>query len=339
VGRHLANLPILARSPSTAYQLQKLVARHRGIVALGGVLAAALIVFAVAMSIMYGRQRAERLRAEHSSAFLRGMLASVDPANARGDQVLVRDILDEAAGKVATELAGEPILQAEVLDTLIEAYDGLGLPAEALSLARLRLDLVTRLAGAGSVERAAALRIFGGTHREAGHPDSALLALREADELTRRSARAPRIEVARTRHALAVALAAVGRLDEAEATHREALALLEKLEGKGSEYASYVSDLSTTLEQQGRNAEAEAAQREALAIHQRFSGVDHPDALVNMTNLALLLRKQRKYAEAESLYRATITLQRKVLGNEHPVLAKTLTNLGLAEVPATVAKS
>ena len=115
IGRHLANHPILARSPSTTYHIQKLVARHRAVTALAGTLAIAIMVFAIAMSGMYNEQRIERLKAEHVSAFLQDMLASADPERARGDQLLVRDVLDQAAVKASTDLVDEPEVAAAVI--------------------------------------------------------------------------------------------------------------------------------------------------------------------------------------------------------------------------------
>ena len=329
VGRHLANLPILARSPTTAYQIQKLVARHRGVAAVGATLVVALIFFAVAMSFMYSRQRVERLKAEQINRFLQEMLAAADPSVARGDQVLARDILDRAAAKVSTEFADNLEVRDSVLQTLLQAYDGLGLTSESIKFAHLRVESATKLHGPKSPEAAAALNNLADAFLDGGHADSALVALDESSSILKEK-RSGSPQMANMLGLSAIAFHDLGKFPESEKLARESVELYRKSVGeKDTLYAGSVSTLSVTLEKEGRLEEAEAAQREALAIRKEAWGADHPNVLVSMSNLAKLLKMQRKYAEAESLYRETIVAERRVLGTDHPILAKGINNLAV----------
>jgi eukaryotic-like serine/threonine-protein kinase len=66
--RHLANLPVLAGPPSTAYRIQKFVRRHRvGVAAAAGTLTL-LIAFAVTMAFQAQRIARERDRANREAA-------------------------------------------------------------------------------------------------------------------------------------------------------------------------------------------------------------------------------------------------------------------------------
>ena len=65
IRRHLADQPILARPPSTIYQLRKMVARHRLPVAFAGVLLGVLVGAAVVSTALY--IRAERARGQAES--------------------------------------------------------------------------------------------------------------------------------------------------------------------------------------------------------------------------------------------------------------------------------
>ena len=329
VGRHLVNLPILARSPSTAYQIQKLVARHRGVAAIGATLVVALIFFGVAMSLMYSRQRVERLKAEQINRFLQEMLAAADPAVARGDQVLARDILDRAAAKVSTEFADNLEVRDSVLQTLLQAYDGLGLSSEAIKFAHLRLESATQLYGPKSFEAAAALNTLADAFIDGGHADSALAALDQASSILK-DKRSGSPQMANMLGLSAIAFHDLGKFPESEKLARESVELYRKSVGeRDTLYAGAVSTLSVTLEKEGRLEEAEAAQREALAIRKEAWGADHPNVLISMSNLAKLLKMQRKYADAESLYRETIAVERRVLGKDHPILAKGINNLAV----------
>ncbi|MFN8179717.1 MAG: serine/threonine-protein kinase [bacterium] len=330
VGRHLANLPILARAPSTTYQIRKLVARHRAVAGLAATLVVALVGFGAAMSVMYHRQRVERVKAEHINGFLQDMLSAADPASARGKAVLARDILDRAAGKVSTELVDEPQVKAAVLATLADAYKGLGLPSEAVALGHSRVTAATQASGRRSVEEAAALDALGDAFLDAGHPDSALAAVQAAAAILEGRRRSSSVEMANTLALWGTSLHDLGQFAESEKLLRRSVEMYRRTVGnRDARYAGAVNSLSVTLEKEGRFAEAEAAQREALAIHQATSGLDSPVVLISTSNLAKLLKLQRKYAAAESLYRANIAVERRVLGNDHPILAKGLNNLAV----------
>jgi hypothetical protein len=47
-------------------------------------------------------------------------------------------------------------------------------------------------------------------------------------------------------------------------------------------------------------------------------GIEHPETLTSMSNLALVLGDQGKYAETEQIHRQTLKLKEKVLGVEYP---------------------
>ena len=70
IQRHLQNEPVLARPPSTAYLLQKLVRRHRLIFASGGAIVAIVVLALTATSInfYYSARRIERARVQEQAA-------------------------------------------------------------------------------------------------------------------------------------------------------------------------------------------------------------------------------------------------------------------------------
>jgi tetratricopeptide (TPR) repeat protein len=79
----------------------------------------------------------------------------------------------------------------------------------------------------------------------------------------------------------------------------------------------------------GRYNEAESHLLEVTEIRQRVLGVEHPNTLTSVSNLALVLRIQGKYEAAEEMNRRALEGREKVLGNEHPFTLTSVSNLAL----------
>ncbi|KAJ9663362.1 hypothetical protein H2198_000879 [Neophaeococcomyces mojaviensis] len=58
-------------------------------------------------------------------------------------------------------------------------------------------------------------------------------------------------------------------------------------------------------------------------------GLEHPDTLTSMNDLALVLSNQGKYEQAEEMHGQTLEVQKKVLGHEHPDTLTSMNNLAL----------
>jgi tetratricopeptide (TPR) repeat protein len=76
----------------------------------------------------------------------------------------------------------------------------------------------------------------------------------------------------------------------------------------------------------GQYVAAEPLYKETLQLSKVF-GIEHPDTLMSMNNLAALYQSQGKYEAAESLFKETLQLWKKVLGLEHPNTLKSIDHL------------
>ena len=165
IERTLTNRAIEAHPPSAAYSFRKWVARHRALSAY----AATLILLAAGLGIWASNQAAEAARRQREQLqrnadvaewrrkeqsrhrreldvvqeiqrFWERAVTSLGP-DSDGGNVTVRALLDEAAGRVETELRNQPEAAAAVHETLGRAYAGAGLaePAERQLRASLAL--------------------------------------------------------------------------------------------------------------------------------------------------------------------------------------------------------
>ncbi|MFN8177644.1 MAG: serine/threonine-protein kinase [bacterium] len=330
VARYLENRPILARPQSAGYRTRKFVKRHLVATSFGAVLALSLIAFAITVSVLYGEQRVERLKAERTNAFLVDMLSSVDPQKAKGKDVLVRDILDQASAKADSELANEPAVQASLTRTMSDVYSALGLYDEALKQSRVCVGANERAFGPHHVETAKALAALGDVQFSAGQNDSAEATLRQAlaaGEAARK--RDPEL-LAFSYNSLANLLGQRGQCEEADNLFVKALLWAGRMPGPDSvAYGATLNDRSQLLRACGKTKEAAALAEQVLAFRERKLGPDDPRTITAMGNLATLRQMAGQNAEAEEMFRKVIAAQEKVLGPNHPNLATNLNNQAL----------
>jgi hypothetical protein len=82
-----------------------------------------------------------------------------------------------------------------------------------------------------------------------------------------------------------------------------------------------------SLRSDGRYREAEAPFEEVLQTRKRVLGVEHPDTLTSMANLASTYRNQGRWKEAEELEVQVMETSLRVLGAEHPDTLTSMANL------------
>lgn len=314
IRRYLQSEPILARPPSTGYQLRKMLLRHKLPFAFATVLFVVLAGSALSLwtqSREVGRQRdkavlAERLaeerllgmtdahrqrdrearKAEEINRFLQGMLASADPTR-EGRHVTVLEVVDQAAARVDHELEGLPDVEAAVRSTLGTTYQSLSKYEQAEEQFR---EVV------------------------------ALYKLRPGPQ---------RLEAADVMDKLAAILSAKANFEEAEKFYRDALAIRREVLGdEHPQLTTSLNEMATFFHNRGDRKAAEPVVQEALRLYHEI--LDQGQALidVDLSGLAAYLCMQEKYDEALALYRDTLDMRRRLLGNEHLLVAYDL--IGLA---------
>ena len=80
------------------------------------------------------RALASQQRAEAVLQFMTDSFQLADPSHARGKDITAREILDQGAARIRTELSGQPELQATLLDTIGSVYLSLDLPGDPAAL-------------------------------------------------------------------------------------------------------------------------------------------------------------------------------------------------------------
>jgi serine/threonine-protein kinase len=328
IERHLGGLPVRARRSTIGYRLAKFARRNRTAVA-GGMLLVALLVYGFARERgLRDRAQTEAAKAEAVSEFLGTLISSADPAQARGQEVTVAQVLERSEELLGQEggMARQPVVEAAIRIVLGRTYQGLGKVAEA----EVQLLRALELAGgleSGSVAALDAAEALGANRT--GDYESRERFLRRVVEVRQRTLGAEDDDTLSAAALLVRLLRARGEFGEAEALARENLEKQIRRHGRNHPETLVASNaLAGVLYDTARYEEAAGIYRDARAISRIQLGATHPETLRLTSNLGASLSAMGRYREAEPLQREVVEARLRVLGDRHHQTGMSMHNLG-----------
>ena len=336
--RRLRDEPVEARPRTPAYVAARFVRRNTGLVAASAAAALILVagvfgVAAFAVEAERGRRLAqtEAARAEAVNRFLTDMLASVDPENALGAEVLVRDVLDEAAATADVRLGDRPAVESAVRVTMAHTYRGLGLVDRAVENARRAVERAKKAFGRNDPRTADALSALGVALIEAGEPAAAQETLAAVVDIRERTHGVGSAEAALARGELARAYLDSGRRREALRIWESSLETTRRELGeRDARTLTVMHNYASALSAMGRFDEADRFFNRVIELRRDVFGPEHPQTLTARSMLASMLQRQDRNAEAAEQFRAILAGRRDVLGPRHHSTITAGANLGVA---------
>jgi len=345
IQNYLNGNPLLAGPETATYRAKKFVRRHAGSVATAALVAGAIVLGLVVSTAMYFRAeqalrreaaaRAEAERQAHISQavneFLNNdLLPSFDPYRAKGHEVTVTEILDNAAEKLEGKFNDAPLIEASIRDTLGTTYTSLGKYAAAEP----------------HLERALKLRQgqFGGEHPDTlnAMADLSLLYLKqfrfsEAESLRLKTLEGRRRVLGEEHPDTVSSISNMGwvyymqgRNNEAEPLFVKVLEIRRRVLGEEHpDTLDAMGSLAGLYQAQSRYKEAETLFVKALEIRRRIWGEEDLPTLSSMSELGWLYYTQGRYNEAEPLLVKPLEIQRRVLGEELPETLSSIDKLGM----------
>jgi tetratricopeptide (TPR) repeat protein len=161
IRRYLDDQPIVARPPSTGYQLQKFVLRHKALVAGTAAVFLALSLGVVAATWQAIRARREAARATAMNSFMTQMLTAADPQEDGSKDVTVAELLLQASEKADKTLQGQPEVEADARMMLGATFYSLGKLDQSLKELKRAVALRESGVGKNTDAHAQALRELG----------------------------------------------------------------------------------------------------------------------------------------------------------------------------------
>jgi tetratricopeptide (TPR) repeat protein len=343
LGRYLAGQPILAHPPSTLYQLRKLAARNRGVVAAVAAIAVLLVALAVTSTVQAQRVRRERDRAAAEAAkagainaFLQEALGAADPWGKGSRSVTLLDALRQARVKSETAFRGQPLVEAAVLQTIGVTLANLAEFAEAETALQASLRLREGVLGRRSGETAVSLQHLSGLYENWRKIDESERYGREAYELARDIHGSDSPEAAEALNTLATAVRRKGRFDEAKGLAVE-MRRIAKIHagtpGAAGEAAERVENaallllVSLALDQQDFGAMEALASERLARLRSQYPG-PHPLTAGALNDVAVAKTNNGDLEGAEAFGKEALEMDRATLGQDHPEVASALENLG-----------
>jgi serine/threonine protein kinase/tetratricopeptide (TPR) repeat protein len=344
VQRYLSDEPVSASPPSATYKARKFVRRHK--VALGVTAAMFVALLAGLIVALWGlrtarierdnaiaARKAEAEAREYESqtdTFLTDMFTSISPEQARGRQVLVRDLLDQAAQRIDKSPPSHPLVEASLRFTFGRAYRALGLIDEAGHQLQRAVELERAQRGPRHVATANALLELGITYLMAGKHDEAERALREAVQTFGALKGADDSDTMGAQVNLSELLIKRGKIDEADKLLTPMFTRVRDKAGPSSPDAVMLAGaLANLRDEQGRYDEEETLLRSVLESLRKAYGDDHPDTLGAVTNLGNWMRTRGRSAEAVPMLTGAYRTSQRVFGPDHPETLTVGNNLAL----------
>ena len=322
--RYLSDEPVLARPPSTLYQVQKFAQRNRALVA--GICVAFLALIVGLTGTVIGlvqatqardasRRSEERTRAVLD--FQTRMLSSVDPER-DGRLVTVATILDQAAEELRHREADDAEVEASIRLTIGVTYRALGLYPEAEEQVVPAWEILQAELGPDHPRTLFAMTEVGELRRDQGHLDEAEKLQRSAlSRLLSQPLEDPTAPL-HVKSGLGLTLRLKGQFDQAGKLFEDALEECERT--LGPEHFNTVdmrSGLASVRILQGRFKEAESLLQNILELRRRDRGEAHPRTLNTLSDLASVMKGLGRLEEAEQLARKLVEQHLEQLGERH----------------------
>ncbi len=359
IGDYLNGDPVRAAPPGALYRLQKFVRKHRVGVTSGTIVACALLLALIAITIglrsaieareaeAIARRDAEAARvvasdnerkAANAAAksraaldFVTEMFRSVDPVLARGHDVTVAEVLNPAAERVARSLADDPEGESVVRHVLGQAFAHLARYSDAVEELNRAWELRQSLGQKVDPQTIAILNDLGIAVLQTGDVSRARGLLVQAFQQREATLGQSHRDTLATRSALAFARQLEGDLDGALTDIREVLRDQEESLGVGDrDTLESMCSLADMLGSAGKVDEALAVAHDASGRAASVLGGESNLALMARSIEAEMLLTVGRDPEAAALLEQVASGKEKLYGEDHPATLVTLDLLARA---------
>ncbi|HEX4826326.1 MAG TPA: serine/threonine-protein kinase [Candidatus Polarisedimenticolaceae bacterium] len=325
--RYLEDQPIVARPPSTGYQLKKFGLRHKALVAGTAAVFLALSVGMVAATWEAVRARRESARAKAMNGFMEQMLSAADPESQGDKDVTVAQVLTLASEKADKTLQQQPEVEADARMLLGATFHSLGKLDESLKELRRAVALHDAGAGAGTDAHVQALRGLAWALDDNGDLEESAKTYERAGTVLAALGPSHAKDLAMNYSSTGRVRTELSQYEEAGKCLDNAQAILDRLPGDHTaERADIQANRAILIKNwKGDLAEAERLSTAAAALYR-----EHGDRILlatQLNDLAVIKMQREHYDEANAVYEEALAIERAEHGEQHQATARVLENM------------
>jgi tetratricopeptide (TPR) repeat protein len=359
--RYLTNEPIQARRSSLVQRARKVVRRHPGVAVTATVAMVAGLLLGIVGLAVYNRMvRQEQLRtqdalnrAEREKAiaqavryFVRDKLLAQNDPRAQAEALrrsgksaelkptpTIREVLDRAAleftlDRIDKQFPGEPLVQAEFLRAIGEAYGAVGEYEKAIDYLQRARDLQIRELVSDHPDTLATISSLARTYLDARKLEEGARLFKQVGDVRAETLGPDHPDTLASMNDLARTYFAQRRHEEAFRLREEIVRLRTiKLGANDPETLVSMNNLANSHAALKRYEQALNLHEETLDRRKTVQGEYHPDTLQSMNNVANCYTKLGRQHEALKLHQETLGLRRDKLGNDHTDTLQSMNNV------------
>ena len=341
--RLLTSQPILARPASTMYQMRKLISRQKTLFTTIAASIVLLLVSAVGIGILYIQSEANLTRAleaektalleakttERTSDFLVGLFRQANPERTRGETITAREIMDEGARTVRTELKNEPVMQARLMSSIAEVYFSLGLYNEARELIDEALELRRIHLPKRDIAQGESLSQLAKIIQYQGDPQAARQVFDSAISFFEVMGPPGQEKLIGILSNYGSMLGDLGEAQEGLQVVNRALTLLESNESQDQLISALINKSAIFLDMRQSDS-ALAALEDALDLSRSSDGKLNVQTAHILTNLSIVSARTGKIEQSYKYSQEALEIFKAVYGDNHPMTAKANANVSIS---------
>ncbi|MCW5551685.1 MAG: serine/threonine protein kinase [Verrucomicrobiae bacterium] len=349
IRRHLENVPVIACPPSAVYRFQKMVRRNKLAFAATAAVATALVIGLGFATIMFfreakarGRAQVQEQEAREAEAqarailefFQRHVLAVARPAgepNAISRDVTVREALIEAEKQISATFSNQPLIEAQLRETLGETFWYLGDVERSLVQCERALELFRAKLGPDAKHTLTTMNNLANAYENTGQFEKALplaeAVMKRLQEIQGMNSRDTLIAM----HGLAYLYHSMGDDEKALPLELKTLELRKRALGVAdADTLSSMDCLGMIYMSLGQITNAIAICEESVAIARTNFSPDDPTTLSAMANLASAYQRNRQVKDALPLRKAVLERRQRIYGPKSSQTLISMMNLASA---------
>lgn len=275
------------------------------------------------------RQADAETQAEHLRAL--GEEGFAVQANPTVQELLERAAAGLAPTRIGQKFPQQPLVQAEILATVGNAYRGIGEYDRAIAHLERAADLVRTHLGPDQPETLTILHDLANAYGHAWRMDEAIALYEKVRDARTLQLGPDHPDTLTTRHQLALCYLLTGRKTEALALFEQVhVARAARLGLEHRDTLKTLHSLAWTYREVGRTAEAVPLLEKVLDTQAATLGADHPDTADTRNSLALAFTYSGREAAAIALYEKVRDEYVTQLAPNHPTTLNALNNLAIA---------